>query len=532
MRAIVIALPLLLALVACGKAEESSTSDVASGAVAEPSTATPYTPIVEDEPSIDGALVDSGEPEGTAAGAPAQENPIATRVVNEVDIVVDTATPTVQVITNAGSDGLGDPFYPLMGNGGYDVQHYLIDLTVDNTESNIDGSTAIEAIATQVLGAFNLDLFGLNISIIVINEQPVTWMRSGSELTIIPSELIGDGDRFTVVVHYDGSPETIQDPGVPFLPLGWQAQGDGFFAVGEPSGSMNWYPVNNHPTDKASYTYRLTVPDPYMAVANGVLVDTVSTDGETTYTWQANDPMASYLATVHVGKYEIESETGPAGLPIRNYFFEGTPEDVKRDFDTTTDMIAFMNELIAPYPFDGYGVILLDHETNWALETQTLSTFSPSFTNQGVVFHELMHQWFGNSVSPATWQDIWLNEGFATYFTQLWGEHLNGSEWLEQSMNQQYDSLVTRDIRPPIPDSVERMFASASYSRGAWTLHALRLVVGDELFFEILRAYYDRFQYSTASTADFIAVATEIGGQEAEQVLSQWLFETRVPSRP
>ncbi len=269
-----------------------------------------------------------------------------------------------------------------------------------------------------------------------------------------------------------------------------------------------------------------------MAVANGILVDTIEGDDETTYVWQANDLMASYLATVHIGKYEVESELGPAGLPIRNYFFEGTPEEVKRDFDPTADMIVFMNELIAPYPFEAYGVVLLDHETSWALETQTLSTFGPSFTNQGVVFHELMHQWFGNSVSPATWQDIWLNEGFATYFTQLWGEELNGAEWLDVSMNQMYAALVTGEIPSPIPDSVEQMFASASYSRGAWTLHALRLVVGDELFFDILRSYYDRYQNSTASTADLIAVASEIGGQEAEEVLTRWLYEDQVPARP
>jgi len=195
-------------------------------------------------------------------------------------------------------------------------------------------------------------------------------------------------------------------------------------------------------------------------------------------------------------------------------------------------MMAFMSELIAPYPFDAYGVVLLDYPTTWALETQTISTFSPGFTSEVIVFHELMHQWFGNSVSPATWQDVWMNEGFATYFTQLWGEHLNGRDWLEATMSQMYEAIAAREIPQPFPEAVEFMFSSGSYSRGAWALHALRLVVGDDKFFEIMRSYYNRYQNSTASTQDFIDTAVEVGGPEVERVLEEWIYSPTVPSRP
>lgn len=431
-----------------------------------------------------------------------------------------------------GAIGVGDPFYPELGNGGYDVQHYTIDLVVDVENGFIKGSTTIEAIATQNLATFNLDFFGLEVTDVSVNDLVAEWDRSGSELTIIPTASILDEDSLKIEIEYNGVPEVIEDPGVPFLPLGWQSQSDGFFAVSEPSGSMNWYPVNNHPTDKATYTFRFTVPDPYMAAANGLLVDTIQGENEATYVWQANDPLASYLVTAHIGRYEIENEEGPDGLPIRNFFYEGTTESVKSDFDGTAEMIAFMNDLIAPYPFEAYGVVLLDHPTTWALETQTLSTFSPGFTSEVVVFHELMHQWFGNSVSPATWQDIWLNEGFATYFTQLWGEHINGAGWLETTMDQMYDAMVAGDIPPPIPESVGQMFSSASYSRGAWTLHALRQVVGDEIFFNILRTYYDRNQNGTASTKDFIDIAAELAGPDADEVLMAWLYQPQIPLKP
>jgi aminopeptidase N len=497
----------LLILVGCGQKEETAATASDTRVFVEP-TIEPTPLPVQDTPT--------------------QTSPTETQA--ELTTPTLVPSPTVELIS--GSAGLEDPFYPLLGNGGYDVQHYTIDLDVDNSSNEINGVVTIDAVANHDLDAFNLDLYGLEVFGVQINGHSATWTRSENEMTVVPSDRLLEGDGFFVEIDYGGNPETILDPGVPFLPLGWQIQDENIFAVSEPSGAMNWYPVNNHPTDKASYTFRITVPDPFMAVANGLLVGTLEEDGRTTYIWEASDPMASYLSTVHIGLYDVEMEEGPDGLPIRNYFYEGTPEVVRRDFDRTADMIVFMNELIAPYPFEAYGVVLLKHDASWALETQTLSTFGQSFTDEQVVFHELMHQWFGNSVSPATWQDIWLNEGFATYFTQLWEENINGPEWLELNMDQMYDALVTRQIPPPIPEVVERMFASATYWRGAWILHALRLVAGDELFFEILRTYYDRFQNGAASTADFISVAAEIGGPEAEEVLNKWLYDPQVPDKP
>lgn len=504
---------LLIVLVACDTKNSPANTAGATSAVSGLSN-----------PAVDDLEVETATP--NEASLPAPEKPTADPVPTSTENAGEL------LVGSPGSSGVGDPFYPLLGNGGFDVQHYTIDLDVDVDSGAINGSMLMDARALQDLSMFNLDMQGLEIYTTVVDGKPAEWTRSGSELTIQPVESIGNGNSFTTKVEYGGLPELIEDPGVPFLPLGWQPQTDGFFAVSEPSGSMNWYPVNNHPTDKASYTFRITTPDPYMAVANGILIETIEGDGETTYVWQANDPTASYLVTAHIGRYEVESELGPDGVPIRNYFFEGTPEDVKSDFDATAEMMAFMNDLIAPYPFEVYGVVLLDHPTSWALETQTLSTFSPGFTSEGVVFHELMHQWFGNSVSPATWQDIWMNEGFATYFTQLWGEHNNGVKWLDTTMNQMYDAMVARETPAPIPETVEQMFSSASYSRGAWTLHALRRTVGDELFFDILRQYYERYQYGTASTQDFIEVAAEIGGTEAVEVLTAWLYEPAVPPRP
>ncbi len=429
----------------------------------------------------------------------------------------------------AGLAGLGDPLYPQLGNTGYDVQHYTIDLDVDIARNTISGTTTIVAHATQDLPTFHLDLSGLELRSVFVNQAPAHFTRAGSELIITPTDALSNSLPFSVTVDYAGTPEPIRDPGVPFVPLGWLQQENGSFVVSEPSGAMNWYPVNNHPADKATYTFHITVPDPYQVAANGILVGTVDHGDTTTYSWEMRDPMASYLATVHVGEYTVEEQTGPGGLLIRNYFPIDTPAAVKASFAATADMITFMEQLIGPYPFDAYGVVLLNENTGWALETQTLSTFGRQGADEGTIFHELMHQWFGNHVSPATWRDVWLNEGFATYFSLLWTERTAGRTATDATMASWYRRMAAEDTGPPIPVTPAEMFSPAVYQRGAWTLHALRLAVGDERFFDILRTYYLRHAGGNATTQDFIDVAVAVGGSEVGSLLRAWLDDAEVP---
>ncbi len=432
------------------------------------------------------------------------------------------------VIASPGAPGVGDSLYPLLGNGGYDVDHYTVDIDADPASNHISGIVTLEAVATQNLSAFNLDLVGLELTDVTIDDRPAAFTREGQELTITPAQVLLAGDRFKTNIVYAGTPETIQDASAPIV-LGWQPQTGGSFVVSEPSGAMNWFPHNNHPSDKAAYTFKITVPEPYEVVSNGVLVERVPKDGYTTYVWAMDQPMASYLATVHIGAYDVETGSTPGAVPIRNYFPSSLSTEVRPGFDDTPDMIEFMERLIAPYPFDEYGVVLLTEPAGWALETQTLSTFGALGANRPeTVMHEVSHSWFGNDVSPATWQDIWLNEGFAQYFSLLWLDH-SGVQPLDQAMAGVYAMISSQGAGPPALPEKEDLFGLSSYFRGAYSLHALRKTVGDDLFFDILRTYYQRFRKGSASTADFLAVACELGGNEAEHVLSDWLYGETVP---
>ena len=532
-----------------------------------------------------------------------------------------------------GDDGLGDPFFPQYGNGGYDVQHYDLVLDVDMDANFIDSTVRINAVATQDLSAFNLDFGGFDISQILVNNVPAEFTRADTELTITPVTPLLESEAFQVSVSYSGVPGEFDRRGRDGFPVSWNHYGNGVMVAGEPAGSSGWYPVNEHPLDKATYSYRVTVPDPFSVAANGQLIGAIeNADDTTTFVWKSAWPMASYLATVNIAMFDVESEDGPDGIFIRNYFDENISQRTRNAFDRQAEMIEYFSQLFGPYPFETYGAVVHNLDLGFALETQTLSVFGRS-TREGVVAHELAHQWFGNSVSLKAWSDIWLNEGFASYAEVLWLEHIQGRAAVDERITRTYqfiapgEQLVQLDqgmllefmAQLPIadktytPDQVVAVFAALSanalpdeavegiraavpaggisgealpgfiethganhmtmagrhinaffealdlpelannvdtrivppgspnpnqlfnagvYQRGSLTLHALRLEVGDEAFFEILRGYAARFAHSNASTEDFVNLAEEISGQPLDDLFEAWLYADTLPDLP
>jgi len=455
-----------------------------------------------------------------------------------VDTRANDASPVAEMpapvaTAEAGTDGLGDLLYPQLGNGGYDVQHYTIELTVDMENSAIHGATTITALPTEPLSRFNLDLFGLTVDTVMVNAEAATFDRTSHELIITPATALTVDQPFTVTITYGGVPEPVADPGVPFEAVGWlDYDEEGIYVLSEPSGAMSWYPVNNHPLDKATYTFRITAPEPYVVAANGLLVEEIDQEDNRTYVWEAGDPMASYLATINIAEFDVIREEGPDGLPIINFFPPSRSRWLQRDFAPTAEMITYFSDLVGPFPFESYGAIVMGVPFGGALETQTRPVFGRTATMEMFVAHELAHQWFGNSISLARWQDIWLNEGFATYFHHLWTERTKGKTVFDATMRGIYTTMKLRRMPPPGNPDLTDLFSASVYERGAWTLHALRLTVGDDTFFQILRTYYDRFQNKNATTDDFITVAEEVSGQSLDDLFQAWLYDEAVPAVP
>jgi aminopeptidase N len=444
------------------------------------------------------------------------------------------ATPTPA----PGAPGIGDSLYPGFGNGGFDVQHYSLDLTVTDVASGtLTGVVTIEAAATQNLSRFNLDFIGFTIDSLTVAGQPAKFTRQEPELTITPAKPLAAGQPFVIEVAYHGTPKVVDSVAAPGQ-IGWIVFNGGSYVLSQPDGAATYFPANDHPLDKAAYSFRITVPKPFEVAANGVLADTVEEGDTTTFVWDAPGPMASYLSTVIIGEFDQETASSPDGVPIRNFYSAGLDETVRQPFARQGEMLALYSDLFGPYPFPVYGSMIIDTRMETALEAQTLSLYGTDqldledipLTEQ-LVAHELAHQWFGDSVSVADWGDIWLNEGFATYAEALWLEHLGGEEALDKWVQENYDYVVEAgdEMIPPGAVTADDLFNEGVYCRGGLTLHAPRQEVGDETFFEILSTYYDRFEGGNVRTADFIAVAEEISGQDLQDFFDDWLYSPEMP---
>lgn len=439
-----------------------------------------------------------------------------------------------------GAEGLADPYFPQLGNGGYDAEHYTLDLKWDDTSNTLAGTVTMRAKAYNDLSRFDLDFLGFTINSVLVDGKEATYKRDGRELQITPSARLKQDETFETAVSYSGVPGKDVPAFYDVFAEGWIRYDKGAYVASEPDGAAYWYPVNDHPLDKASYTFEITVPDAYMVAANGQLQTVVNNpDPTTTYTWETRDEMASYLATVNIAKFTIQKSVGPHGLPIRNYFPPDKADALTKIFSDFPNMIAFYETIFGAYPFEAAGSVVVDTSLSFALETQTLILFGKDIAvgrtgAQTVIAHELAHQWFGDSVSLTQWKDVWLNEGFATYASMLWMEHSVSQAAMVKQMDQYYTIVAAQGSKYSAPANPPQndLFNDGVYLRGAWALHALRLKVGDKLFFNILHTYYDHFKYGNASTGDFTSIASQVSGQDLEDFFQQWLFDEKVPAKP
>ena len=504
---------------ACSSTAVDETPDAAPSTSVAVTTTTQGSAPTATEP--DTPAPTTTEPDTTAAAA--EPEPDATPAPEELPAPTTTLPPSE-------AEGLGDSFYPFLGNGGYDVLHYGIDLDVDPAVNAISASTRIEAVAVEDLETFNLDLSGLQVHSVTVDGAAANSSRYGHELSIQPASTLTAGSQFTVDVVYSGFPEPLDDPGVPFFRSGWTEREGVIFTVSEPSGSMTWFPSNNHPSDKATFEIRVTVPEGLVTASNGLLASETTRSGKTTFEWRMDDPMATYLAAVYIGDFE-RIDHGPlyeGGPLLRDYVPADSPPEIVDALTVTPDVITFLEELLGPYPFDAYGTMVMPFPLGFALENQTLSVHGNDTLVSWIIAHEAAHQWLGNSVAPDEWSEIWMNEGFATYLHLMYQSEEAGTDF-NDDMAHLHTQLVGAQLGPPRGIVLEDLFGPSVYYRGAATLHALRLHAGDETFFEILRTHYDRSAGGTTNTAEFLALVDEMAGPDAVDLVESWLYDEAVP---
>ncbi len=428
-----------------------------------------------------------------------------------------------------GAESAGDRLFPALGNGGYDAQHYDLALTYAPAAHTLAGSTTITALATQDLSRFSLDFQGFAISGVTVDGTAATVTRAGTKLRVTPAAGIPKWSAFTVTVTYAGTPPVITDPDGStegFLPTD-----DGAFVVGEPMGAQGWFPNDNHPTDKATMRVAMTVPAELTVVGNGRLVSSAASGRSRTWVWEETAPMATYLATATIGAFDVSRRT-VAGL---DYYDAADPAaGPAAGVAGEPDAVALFAGKFGPYPFDVAGSVV-DHApgVGYALEAQTKPLYpAGAAADPTTVGHELAHQWFGDSVSVAQWRDIWLSEGFATYSEWLYDESRGGN-----TTSKHFDAGYAKpagnslwQIPPATPATAAELFAPAIYERGAMTLEALREIVGDAVFYGIMRTWAAEHAYASATTRQFIALAERASAKDLEPFFEDWLYDADKPA--
>jgi aminopeptidase N len=439
-----------------------------------------------------------------------------------------------------GSEGIGDPYFPLAGNGGYDVTAYDIQVRYDPPTGRLEGHTTITARATESLARFDLDL-RLPALAATVNDQPAQLHQIGGELQVTPATPVPAGTPMTVHVDYAGVPSAI--PEGPDEPSPWVRTADGAVAVGEPEIAPWWYPSNDHPSDKAKFTITAIVPAGLQVISNGALLGgpEPASPGMEQWRWQESEPMATYLAFVAIGHYDIVRRDTRYGLYLAAYDRGLDPqlaEAARASVERTPEVLDFLSGIFGPYPFHQLGGVVPDAPLRFALENQTRPVYGEGFFGAGpdvtVVVHELAHEWFGDSVSVHHWSDIWLNEGFATYAEWLYSERTGGPS-AKQIAARDYAAHPADDDFwriPPGAPGATAVLDGPVYTRGGMALQAIRVAVGDQNFFASLRAWATDRAGGNGSVQDFLATVKRVSGKNIDDVAQTWLFAPTRPASP
>ncbi|CRK61155.1 putative metallopeptidase [Alloactinosynnema sp. L-07] len=442
------------------------------------------------------------------------------------------APPTARTTVAPGpasADGIGDPYYPKDGNGGYDVENYAVSVSYDPPAKQLTGDTVVTATATSALTTFNLDLIGFDVTSVEVDGKPAEAAREGKhELVITPATPIAAGAKFATRVRYAGVPEPSEDKGLGAG--GWQiAKSGGAFAAGEPHVASHWFPVNDHPSDKATFRLAARVPDGWSVVSNGREEPAVAEGGWTTYNWVEPTRIATYLTTIGIDKWTFERSTLADGTPVVNAYAPGT-EDKKAVQARMPEVLDFLSTKFGPYPQSAAGGIYLNENIGFSLETQGRPIYA-KWAELEVVVHELAHQWFGDTVSVKTWADICLNECFASYAQWLWAEAKEGV-----NLDERYRTEVARNQdrsrfwNRKLYDMGAGNEFTAVYDKGQLALHALRRQIGEDAFGKVLKDWIAAHKDGNASWPDFEDLATNVSGQNLRPFFDAWFRDAKQPA--
>jgi aminopeptidase N len=434
----------------------------------------------------------------------------------------------------ARNDTRADSVYPEVGDPLVDALHYDLDLTWTPEEERLAATETLTFRATADAPQIPLDFNEeLAISRATVDGSPAEVTVEGNDLTV--AHPVTADRRYELVLEYAGTPATAPAPSSrsDFSDgLGWNVTDDGeTWTLQEPYGAFTWYAANDHPSDKALYDFTLTVPAPWAGVANGVLTSSTTEDGQSVTTWHLAEPASSYLVTVAFGDFQHTDLESPSGVPIQ-VWTDADGDALPGDTGSTPEAIDWLERILGPYPFDSFGILVVDNESG--METQTMVTLgdTPYSLSAAVIVHEAAHHWYGDTVSPADWSDVWMNEGMAMYLQGMWEAEQEGvpiarkmDEWAA------FEPDLRAAAGPPGAFDPAQFGDGNIYYGPALMWHELRERIGEQRFFTMLREWPAAQANDTADRTEYLTWIEETTGEELSAFFDDWLLDRTTPPR-
>ncbi len=434
-------------------------------------------------------------------------------------------------------------------NPGLDVIGYVFDIEVTDSDDVIRGQTAIDVRFVEPGSSLRLDLIrrteardglGMMVTGVESDGQSLEFTHAEDAVVIDIGRQARAGERLTVHVAYEGIPAA-------GLKIGPNKYGDrSFFSDNWSSRVRNWVPVVDHPSDKAMTEMRVVAPSHYQVASNGTLAEHTDLEGNRRLThWKNPVPTATWLYFIGVARMAVQVVDTWNGVPIETWVYPQDRDAGFYDFaEPSEKVLAFYSDLVGPYVNQRLANIVSNGTPGGGMEAASTPAYADQSVSgnrerrwQHVIIHEIAHQWFGNAVTESTWNDVWLSEGFATYYTLLFREHLYGSDDFragildsrQRVLNFYADDYDFQLVRPYIED-LNNVSGAMMYQKGAWVLHMLRERMGIDAYNAGIRAYYAEFMNGNAETADLRRHLEAASGLDLEQFFQQWLFQGGVPT--
>jgi aminopeptidase N len=472
---------------------------------------------------------------GTGPGAVATLAPVAATAAVQ---------PNDPSLTSALSTPGEDSVYPDVGDPGVDALHYSINLAWTPDDRTLQADTAIVFRSTVAADHVQLDFEqSLQVDKVTLDGASVPFQHTGKDLVVQGS--FTKDQRYLLDVRYHGTPVPAAAPTTrqDLSTLGWTITGDGqVWTMQEPYGAYTWYPVNDQPSDKAFYDITITTPAPWSGIANGEETDSATVKGLTTTSWHLDQPAASYLVTVAIGNYQKTTNTSADGMTITYWIARGAggehvggvdssggSEGLAKQVHLAAGALDWVESKLGPYPFKSLGFLLVDSTSG--METQTMITLGAhDFDVAGpVLVHELVHQWYGDDVTPNDWRDVWMNEGMAMYLQFMWEAEQDGKTIAQrlQPVIGQEAALRAAD-GPPGNYDPSKFAESNVYYGPALMYQGLRQKIGDAKFFQLIKDWPAAHPHSTQSRDTFVPWLAQHSGVP-ESYFDHWLYDTTSP---